>query len=219
MVEVAAGQTSFGLSFAPAWVYGPCHPCTSSPAIPSASSSCHQLLALLALWLPFDVLKTFQSPHSVPLQKHWDRGNSRGNSISLFFLSSIASITRALASFWCSRNLSVAPLSASSKALRQGRLLLEAGWEETGLVCPDEDGVASSLWSTTDLYASIKGLGCELLGECALKKVRACMFTSYTAILRWWVWCCGGHGKWCEVRCVYNVPRSSGWPVPNNIIH
>ena len=37
----------------------------------------------------------------------------------------------------------------------------------------------------THIYASVKGLGCAWLGECAIQKVRGRMFTSYTVILRW----------------------------------
>ena len=136
MVVVAAGQTSFGLKFAPAWVHGPSHLSASSPPIPCPS---------------------------------------------LFCLSLIHCITRVSASSWCSKNLSVTPLSAFSKTLRRGCLVLEAGWEVAGIVCPDEVGVASSLWSTTGnffdircvcthIYASVKGLGCGWLGKWLSKR-------------------------------------------------
>ena len=72
MAGVAAGQTSCiwpkictSLS---SWALSSLHIFSSNSI--SLSVACHQLLALLELRLPLDVLKTFQSPHSVPFPKH-----------------------------------------------------------------------------------------------------------------------------------------------------
>ena len=73
-------------------------------------------------------------------------------------------------------------------------------------------------WMDLQLF-SIKGLGCGWLEECGVKKTGACAFFSCITIMRWWVWCWGQYRSRCGVCCVYNVPRSSGRSVCENIIH